>query len=389
MIYRDTVDGKTCLRIPPGIQTAKHIEDVVELTHELIAQRASQCAPDKLPVQHFGSKLDERLQLALRLTPAQLQEHFPKHRLHPYVDLFLQCAAKERLFDYRYLGKALTPAEKKEYATARLRMLASLRAGAQEPAFRKVVKPHQDKVRRNLKCIRNYTDAQFRRHSRLLVIRVDCMFVDGFAQAHEWIQARTYRETLIKYLNKDLPKVIQSKKDRDAKEKPKPIAGYIIGTEYGIETGWHFHVTLFLNGDDHENGVGIASLIGRTWARDITGGDGRYYNSNLAAREGRYGDKVGIGMVRRRDFDKRAILHEEVTCYGAKGCYYAEAQTGTKDRLLNKGAWPKEKDPKRGGRPEKQPHTQFLPPAQVFSEKKRRVFPTWMPSEPPQPSVGY
>lgn len=388
MIYHDTFNGKECLRIPSGFQTAKHIEDIVDLTRDLLAEGPSHCAPGKSPVQRFGSKLEQRIQRALWLTPQQLQENLPKHRLHPYVELFIQCAARERLFDWRALGKALSQAERKEYAAARQRMLSALRSGAREPAFRKTVKFHQDKVRRNLTCVRRYTDAQFRRHSRLLVIRVDCMFVEGFSPAHDWIQARAYREALIKYLNRDLPKVIQSQKDRDAKKKPEPITGYIIGTEYGIETGWHFHVTLFLNGDDHQNHVGIASTICRTWMNELTSGNGRYYNCNHAAKIGTY-DKVGVGMVHRHDTVTREILSSVVTRYGCKGCYYAEAQTGTKDRLLNKGGWPKAKDPKKGGRPEKPPQMQRRLLTHMFSEKKKRFFPIWVPSEPVQPPVGY
>lgn len=378
-LYRETVSGKEHLHIPLGFETAKHIEDVVFLTRDLLAEKVSQCASGKSPVQRFGSKLDERLQLALRLTPAQLQEHFPKHRLHPYVELFLQCADREYLFERNFLAKALTPTERDEYAAARQRMLSALRADAREPKFRRRVKAHQDKVRRNLNVIRRYTDAQFR-HSKVLVIRVDCLFVDGFALAHDWAQARLYREALIKYINRDLPRVIQPIRDRVAKQKPEPIAGYIIGTEYGIETGWHFHVTLFLNGNRSDSHVGIASRICWAWKDEITSGNGRYFNCNLAAKEGRY-NEVGVGMIHRNDLVTREILVTRVTRYTVKGCYYAEAQTGTKDRLLNKGGWPKEKDPTKGGRPE----SRLLP----MSVTKKIFFPIPMLREPPQPRVSY
>ncbi|MGJ7521736.1 hypothetical protein ACSFA0_14710 [Variovorax sp. LT1P1] len=388
MMYHDIVEGTDHLRIPPGFQTARYIEHVVELTKDLLAQRPSQCESRKSPVQRFGKTFDDRLQRALWLTPAQLQEHFPKHRLHPYVALFVQCADKERLYDYRSMRNALSKAEYKEYAAARLRMLVALRAGALEPAFRKTVKAHQDKVRRNLNRTRDYVDAQLLRHSRLLVVRVDCMWTDGFAPAHDWLQARSHREALIEFLNKELPKLIQSKKDRAAKKKPDSNAGYVIGTEYGIETGWHFHVTLFLNGDAHENAVGIAALICSRWMKEITQGNGRYHNGNLAAKLGKYLD-VGVGMVHRHDMAKRQILMDEVCRYAVKGCYFAEAQVGPKDRLLNKGKWPDEKDPKKGGRPESrmQQHPAML--TQVFSEKKKRFFQVWRPSEAPQLQVSY
>lgn len=38
MIYHDTFNGKECLRIPSGFQTAKHIEDIVALTRDLLAE---------------------------------------------------------------------------------------------------------------------------------------------------------------------------------------------------------------------------------------------------------------------------------------------------------------------------------------------------------------
>jgi len=387
MIYHDTFNGKECLRIPLGFQEAKHIEDVVALTRDLIAETPPQCPEAKARTQRSSSILDDRLQLVLRLTPSQLQEHFPKHRLHPYVDLFIQCAAKEHLFDWMSISEALSQFERHKYAAARQRMIASLRAGARDAKFRSRVKAHQDKIRRNLSVIRRYTDAQFR-HSRVLVIRVDCMFVEGFAPAHDWTSARSYREALIKFLNRDLPSVIQPTRRRVAKEKPEPLAGYIIGTEYGVETGWHFHVTLFLNGNSFQNDVGIAAAICLTWKNRITCCNGRYYNCNLAAKEGRY-NAVGIGMIHRRDAAARAILDSRVTSYTVKGCYFAEAQTGTKDRLLNKGGWPKENDPKKGGRPETWTRAQYVPLTQVFSEKKRRFFQIRIPKEAAQPPVSY
>jgi hypothetical protein len=75
--------------------------------------------------------------------------------------------------------------------------------------------------------------------------------------------------------------------------------------------------------------------------------------------------------------------------YAGKGCYYAEAQTGTKDRLLNKGGWPKEKDPKKGGRPENPRSTQEERLTHIFSEKKKRFFRILKSSEPSQPLVSY
>lgn len=388
LIYRETVDGKTHLHIPPGIEVAKHLKEVVDLTTDLLAMKRPQGALGEPAPARFSSQLDDDLQLALRLSTAQLIEHFPKHCFHPYVELFVRCAASERLFDYKALGKALSQGEQREYANARQRMLDALSRGAREPKFRKRVKAHRDRVNRNLKVIRRYTDAQFR-HGRVLVIRVDCLFNDGFAPAHDWLQARTYREALIKYLNRELPKAIQPKKDKVAGKKPKPISEYLIGTEYGIETGWHFHVTLFLDGEVHKNHVGIAALICSTWKLKITGGNGRYYNCNLMATRGHYGEDEAVGMIDPHDDVKREILRSKVATYGGKGCYYAEAQTRTKDRLMNKGRWPKPKDPRKGGRPATRRDSDCILVANIFSETTKRFSPIWRRQEAPQPPTSY
>ncbi len=126
-----------------------------------------------------------------------------------------------------------------------------------------------------------------------------------------------------------------------------------------------------------------------TWKDEITSGNGRYYNCNHAATVGRYGDKVGVGMVHRHDTVTREVLNDVVTRYAGKGCYYAEAQTGTRDRLLNKGGWPKAKDPAKGGRPETRAQTQNAPLTLMFSEKTRRFFQRGMPREPGQPRVSH
>lgn len=386
-LHRHREDGKHVVFIPQSFQTAKHLEDIVKLTHDLVALKKTQCAEGRTPVRRFGNVLDQRLQLALRLTPAQLQQDFPKHSFHPYVDIFMRCAEQEGLFDWIASLGGNSESDQDGYASARRRMLTSLRQAARENAVHKQVRTHRNKVRRNLKGIKRYTDALFDAYSRLLVIRVDCDFVSGFEATHDWALARAYRASLIKYINEDLPKEIQSAKSRAAKERPKPIAGYIIGTEYGIEAGWHFHVTLFLDGDAHQNHVGIAARICATW-RDLTGGHGRYYNCNQAAFEGTYeAHKVGVGMVHREDLMMRAALDAAVSKYPGKGCYYAQAQVGPRHKLLSKGGWPKRKESK-GGRP-----ATIGPDSQVFhqqwSERDRRFKQAQRRKEPPVPPQGY
>lgn len=377
-------DGPHGVCIPASFQTAQHLENIVKLTHDMVALRKTQCAPGNTPVQRFGNVLDIRLQLALQLTPAQLQQEFPKHRFHPYVDIFMRCAEQEGLFDWIASQGGNSMSDHADCAAARRRMLTSLRQAAREPAVRKRVRTHRNKVSRNLKSIKLYTDALFDAYSRLLVIRVDCEFVKGFDAAQDWTLARGYRASLIKYLSQELLRQIQTKKSMAAKDKPEPIAGYIIGTEYGIETGWHFHVTLFLDGESHQNDVGIAARIGTEWCDRIAGGQGRYYNCNKAAREGVYeAHKVGVGMVHREDRMMRAALDAEVAKYPGKGCYYAQAQVGPNDKLLSKGAWP-EREEGKGGRPAtKGPDAPVF--HQQWSERDRRFKQAQRRKEPPVP----
>ena len=82
--------------------------------------------------------------------------------------------------------------------------------------------------------------------------------------------------------------------------------GYICSVEQGEDRGYHIHAAFFFNGAEVSADIYRAQRIGELWER-ITRGQGCYNNCNLD--KDKYQDKLGIGLIHRRDLNARANVH--------------------------------------------------------------------------------
>ncbi len=128
-----------------------------------------------------------------------------------------------------------------------------------------------------------------------------------------------------------------------------PVTGWMASLEYGVKTGYHYHVLIFLNGHMCVNDINNCRILGEHWSQLITEGRGRYYNCNANSYIQR-----GIGMISHYDSDKRRILVDHVVSYLTKTDFWIKfAGTG---RTFNKGPVPEEERNRmipKGGRPRK------------------------------------
>lgn len=140
--------------------------------------------------------------------------------------------------------------------------------------------------------IGRYVDGVLDRYARTCVIRVD-LYYRAVAQ----VRLRVER------VFDDLSRLI-------AERERNPIfdheTGYICSVEQGEDRGYHIHAAFFFNGSEVSADLYRAQLIGELWER-ITRGQGYFNNCNL--EKGKYLDKLGIGLIHRRDEYARGNVH--------------------------------------------------------------------------------
>lgn len=142
--------------------------------------------------------------------------------------------------------------------------------------------------------IQTYMDGILGLHARTLIVRVNLYY-----------QAVAQDRLRVEHVFRDMQRLIRSR-------ERNPIfaheTGYIFGVEQGGRNrGYHIHAAFFFNGAEVQRDVTKATQIGRLWEQ-VTRGRG-YFNSCNHDKV-RYGDRLGIGMIYRRDRDIRIHVYE-------------------------------------------------------------------------------
>jgi len=137
--------------------------------------------------------------------------------------------------------------------------------------------------------ITRYVDAVLDRYARTCVVRVDLYY-------RKEAQARLRVERVFD----DLRRLI---KGRERNSIFDHETGYICSVEQGEDRGYHIHAAFFFNGSEVGADIYRAQQIGELWER-ITLGQGCYHNCNL--EKDKYQDRLGLGLIHRRDLNGRA-----------------------------------------------------------------------------------
>jgi hypothetical protein len=140
--------------------------------------------------------------------------------------------------------------------------------------------------------IGRYVDVVLDRYARTCVIRLDLYY-------HAEAQVRLRVEHVFDDLNQLIA-------ERERNLIFDHQTGYICTVEQGEDRGYHIHAAFFFNGAEVSADIYRAQRIGELWER-ITRGQGCYNNCNLD--KDKYQDKLGIGLIHRRDLNARANVH--------------------------------------------------------------------------------
>lgn len=182
------------------------------------------------------------------------------------------------------------------------RWLKIFREEANSVKHRRTLRNFQRAASKNLKGTLSYVDHLFERHSRLLVVRVDL----------------SYQKAMIKNkrISTDLTRLHRKRLFKQVHAHPlfKYCLGYIWKLEYGRYKGFHYHTCFFFDGSKVRGDIRLARRIGEYWKREITAGQGLYFNCNAIASA--YAQS-GIGDIHYTDLEKRKVL-QKVISYIAK-----------------------------------------------------------------------
>lgn len=137
-----------------------------------------------------------------------------------------------------------------------------------------------------------YVDAVLDRYARTCVVRID-LYYRTEAQAR----------LRVEHVFDDLNRLIA---ERERNLIFDHETGYICSVEQGEDRGYHIHAAFFFNGAEVSADIYRAQRIGELWQR-ITRGQGCFNNCNL--EKDKHQDRLGIGLIHRRDLSARGSVH--------------------------------------------------------------------------------
>lgn len=148
---------------------------------------------------------------------------------------------------------------------------------------------HQNQEKRNQKRIQQYLTDLTEHYSKLLFVRVDL----GYLKEQQYqVEVNLFQQQM------------EALRSRLANQDGcfSDLQGYAWALEEGATKGLHAHILLIYDGHKHQQGFGLAKLIGDAWL-EITGSTGMYFNCHDTEyikkfeREG----TLGIGMIHRNN----------------------------------------------------------------------------------------
>jgi hypothetical protein len=147
----------------------------------------------------------------------------------------------------------------------------------------------QTKTNRNRQSLFKYFESLLEQHRKLLLVRVDLSY-------------QYERSPTIRQFDKDIKKLINRIQNKDTIFKDQ--VGYAYRLEQGGKSkGYHCHLLVIYNGSIRCRDGYLGQCIGELWQKQITKGDGLFFNCNQQDHKRRYqqSQKLGLGLIERKD----------------------------------------------------------------------------------------
>nr|WP_299379717.1 inovirus-type Gp2 protein [uncultured Halomonas sp.] len=153
------------------------------------------------------------------------------------------------------------------------------------------------------------------RYSRLEVLRLDLSYRKG-----KYVDLDNFSEALANVkIDWEM-----FRRDLVAGVSAPSVVGYLAKLEYGLRSGFHFHVVVLIDGSKHREDITLTKMLGEHWNNQVvSAGEGRYYNCNRHKNDYRY---LGIGTLNHYDDAKYSALVNLVIEYMIKTDYVMAAK---------------------------------------------------------------
>lgn len=200
-----------------------------------------------------------------------------------------------------------------------------LRERLSSPRLRKKIHDYNWQIENNLRNFQSYVDSMFRECARLVVLRLD-------------LEYRAECKPSLMEAVSDLDRFFSNRRHNDIFRARR---GYIVKVEFGIYTGYHFHLLLFFDGSIRSNNSDVhhAEEIGEYWKNVITKGKGRFCNVNKDKAKYEKKGRLGIGTIHVSETSLIANL-KGIVRYFCKKEQFFKPKSEPKFKTIRKGKAP-------------------------------------------------
>ena len=139
---------------------------------------------------------------------------------------------------------------------------------------------------RRFRSLRDYVNALFSQHARLIVIRLDLKYIGAFIPYTSLEQAQ-----------EDISHLFANTRHNALFDD---LAGYVWKLEESSQEGYHYHLILFFTNEHKQNDGYYGEEIGQYWQNVITRGRGCYFNCNRSEYKANQSN-LAIGRVKHSD----------------------------------------------------------------------------------------
>lgn len=217
------------------------------------------------------------------------QHAYAHHSFHPIIAVMWEAVTRWwnpicDWWDPESIG--VEHSEEKDAIEALILFARHVRHVCGRKAFKRMLRKFERKAKDNFRSGCDLVAELFKRHSRLLVLRIDLYFRKD---AKGWGYTEEADKAVKLYL-------------RELREGRMPdFLACIVKRENGICRGMHYHLMVFLNGHERQSAYHLTEVMGKAWEERMGAGKGSYFNCYANRHLYRFN---GLGMVHVSDTEK-------------------------------------------------------------------------------------
>lgn len=303
LVYMETPDGL----VPVADTSDQLLLDYMPILKNL---HKTIMASDRMPVRqvllrhqrrHVGTvyrltKVGRAIQTACKIFACREEEGrdwqhaYAHHSFHPVIAAMWEAVTRWwspicDWWDPQSIG--VEHSEEKDAIEALFLFTGHVRRVCGRKAFKSMLRKFERKAKDNFRSGCDLVTELFKRHSRLLVLRIDLYFRKD---AKGWGYTEEADKAVKQYL----------RELREGRMVPDFLA-CIVKRESGICRGMHYHLMVFLNGHERQSAYHLTEVMGEAWAERMGTDKGSFFNCYANRHLYRFN---GLGMVHVNDTEK-------------------------------------------------------------------------------------